>query len=607
MLGVKELQDIANLLRKDVLEMTTEAGSGHLSSCLSSAEIISTLFFNEMSFDPRNSENADNDEFVLSKGHAAPILYAALHRTGCIKQNLLELRKLNSPLEGHPIPSSLLPWIKVATGSLGQGASIGTGMALAGKLQKKSFRVYVLLGDSESTEGSVYEALQLASYYKLNNLTFILDVNRLGQVGETMLGHNIKAYESKFKEFGNIYVINGHNIAQIIDALEKARKSSFPNIIIAKTLKGKGVKLIEDKNGWHGKALTPKELGKALKTLPNPKMPKFEPRLPTSLFKLEKNGKDVQFTKYKTNDLIATRMAYGNAIANLAKSDSKILALDAEVSNSTNSEKVKEKTPEQFIECYVAEQNMVGMALGLSKKGFNVFLSTFSAFLSRAHDQIRMSALSNPNFTICGSHSGVSIGEDGASQMGLEDIAMFRSLPKSIIFYPSDAISTEKLVNLAANTRGLKYIRITRPQTPIIYSNDESFPFGDFKILRQSRDDKCVLISAGVTLHESLRAHNMLKEKRIQCAVVDLYCIKPLDTKKLLSFVKAHGNKIIVVEDHYKEGGIGEMLSSELANAGIQIKHLCVKEAPHSGKMDELLDKYKISAKWIIESVKGFL
>ncbi len=608
----KEFQDIANILRRDVLEMTTAAGSGHLSSCLSCAELMSVLFFHEMSFDPKNPNNPDNDEFILSKGHAAPILYAALQRANCIRQNLLTLRKLSSPLEGHPIPSSLLPWIKIATGSLGQGLSIGTGMALAGKLNKKNYKTYVLLGDSESSEGSIYEALQLAFYYNLNNLIAILDVNRLGQTGDTMYSHDIKAYESRFKEFGwETIAINGHNIAQIINAFEKSRKSSKPIIIIAKTIKGRGVKFIEDKNGWHGKVLNGKELEKALKNLSAEKMPIISQKIPNPIIKKdnnkENNKKIPQLTKYKLKEEIATRQAYGNALAALAKADHNIIAIDAEVSNSTRSEEVKKKTSKQFIEAFIAEQNMIGMALGLSKKGFNVFASSFAAFLTRAHDQIRMASLSNPSFTICGSHAGVSIGQDGVSQMGLEDIAMFRSIPKSIILYPSDAVSTEKLVHLAANTKGLKYIRTTRPKTPIVYQPTENFPLGEFKILKQSNEDNITLIGAGITLHESLKAYEILKKQNIQVALIDLYCIKPLEIRKFISFIRQHGNKLIITEDHYKEGGIGEMLLDELANSNIQIKHLYIQEIPHSGTREELLEKYKINAKYIADTVRSII
>ena len=335
-------------------------------------------------------------------------------------------------------------------------------------------------------------------------------------------------------------------------------------------------------------------------------MPIIQGRMPIPLILEQKERKKsfLSITNYKIKEEVATRTGYGNALANLAKSEPNILAIDAEVSNSTYSEKVKDKTPKQFIEVYIAEQNMIGMALGLSKKGFNVFASTFAAFLTRAHDQIRMTALSNPNLTVCGSHSGVSVGEDGASQMGLEDIALFRSLPKSIIFYPSDAISAEKLVFLASEIKGLKYIRTTRARTPIIYQPIENFQVGEFKIVRQSKEDDLTLVGAGITLHESLKAHEILKKQNILTSVIDLYCIKPLNIKRLIQFIKQHGNKIIITEDHYKEGGIGEMLAMALANTNIQIKHLSISEIPHSGEMEELLDKYKISAKHIVEAAK---
>lgn len=606
MVNKKQLQDIANILRRDVLEMTTAAGSGHPTSCMSSAEIMSVLFFNEMRFDKNNAFNPDNDEFILSKGHAAPILYASLYRAGCLSHHPSSLRKLKSPLEGHPVPSSHTPWIKVATGSLGQGLSIGTGFALAAKMQKRKFHTYVLLGDSESAEGSVFEAFELASHYKLDNLIAIIDVNRLGQTGETMLGHNINVYKSRFQSFGwNTITINGHDISELVNAFNKAKSSPKPTLIIAKTFKGKGVSFLENKNGWHGKALTPEQLQQALKEIPNPKMPKISIKKPSkTTFKFKKIKPKI--TKYDLNEQIATREAYGKALANLALSNQRVIAIDGEVSNSTHSEKVKEKTPKQFIEAYIAEQNMIGMSLELSKKGFNVFASSFAAFLSRAHDQIRMASLSSPNFTISGSHAGISIGEDGASQMGLEDIAIFRALPDSIVLYPSDAVSAEKLTYLASKIPGLKYIRTTRPKTPVIYKNNESFKIGVFKILKQSTSDKATLIGSGITLHEALKAHNQLKQQGINTAVIDLYCIKPLNTNKLIDFIKKHGNKTIITEDHYKEGGIGETLCSQLKNTNIKLKHLCVNQIPHSGTKDELLDKYKISAKHIVNSLKDF-
>jgi len=600
---IKHIQEIANVLRRDSLEMTSKAGSGHPSSCLSAADIISSLFFNEMSFDIKNPNNPDNDEFILSKGHASAVLYSALFHSGCIKEKLEDYRKIASNLEGHPTPE--LSWIKVATGSLGQGLSVGVGMALGCKLQGRKFRTYVLLGDSELAEGSNYEAMQLASHYNLDNLVAIVDVNRLGQRGETMQGWNTKLIAIRLASFGwDTIVINGHNTKQILEAFEKARKSKKPVAIIAKTVKGKGVSFLEDKNGWHGKALSEKELAMALKMIPDSRIPNIEIKQPTKL--IIKDNKIIKITNnnYKLGEEIATREAYGNALASLAKSNQNIIALDGEVSNSTFSEKVKQVNEKQFVECFIAEQNMIGMALGLSKKGFNVFSSSFAAFLSRAYDQLRMAAISNADFTVCGSHAGVSIGEDGASQMGLEDLAMFRSFPGSIVFYPSDALSTEKIVNLCSELKGIKYIRTTRPKTPVLYESKEEFEVGGFKVIKQSNKDKVVLLGAGITLHESLKAQEELKKHKIDAAVIDLYCIKPINSRKLEQFIKSHGNKLIITEDHHFEGGIGEALQSALANSGITINHLAVSVVPHSGKKDELLDKYGINAKAIVNEAK---
>lgn len=595
MVNKKQLYNIANILRRDVLKMTSYAGSGHPTSCMSCAEIISSLFFHEMSYDIKNPNNQDNDEFILSKGHAAPILYSALYRAKAIHHHPFSLRKLKSPLEGHPVPSKHFPWAKVATGSLGQGLSVGVGFALSAKLQNRKFKTFVLLGDSELAEGSVYEALQLASHYKLNNLIAILDINRLGQRGPTMLQYDIKTYQKRLESFGwNTIIINGHNISQLLKAFKKASSSNKPTAIIAKTIKGKGFPEIENINGWHGKDLSPELLQKALEHISNPEMPDIQIKKPTSIPQHKYNKIKSKLTDYILKEEVATREAYGKALANLALSNPDILAIDAEVSNSTYSAEVKKQTPKQFIEAFIAEQNMVGMALGLSKKGFNVFASSFAAFLSRAHDQIRMAALSKANFTISGSHAGVSIGEDGGSQMGLEDISLFRSLPSSTVLYPSDSISTEKLTIQASKLSGIKYIRTTRSKTPTIYKPTESFPIGNFKILKQSKRDKAVLIGAGITLHESLKAQNNLKPKT-PTAVIDLYCIKPLKTKKLIEFIKHHGNKVIITEDHYPEGGIGETILSAIKNTDIKVKHLAVREIPHSGTKDQLLRKYKIN------------
>lgn len=591
MARISDLESIAAILRRDVLEMTTAAGSGHPSSCLSCAEIISTLFFSEMKYDPKKGFSQDNDVFVLSKGHVAPILYAALKRAGCIDQPLSGLRTLGSDLEGHPVPP-LGGWVKVATGSLGQGLSVGVGSALGARMQKKASRVFVLLGDSECAEGSVWEAAQLASYYKTDNLCAVVDVNTLGQRGKTMLEDNVREYKKRFESFGwNALIVDGHSIKELMDAASQARKATGkPTIIIASTVKGKGVALMEGVNGWHGKALSHEELKSALETLPVQAMPKIIISKPSSKSSSVKTSA-LSLPVYSGGSYLATREAYGQTLAALAHADPRIVALDAEVSNSTFAELVKKETPQQFIECYIAEQNMIGMALGLSTRGYLPFASSFAAFLSRAHDQLRMGALSATPLVVSGSHAGVSIGQDGASQMGLEDIALFRSLPGSTVFYPSDAVSTQKILQQIHTLKGVSYIRTTRAPTSVIYSSDEEFPVGDFKIVRQNGHDQVVLIGAGITLHEALKSHVLLKKERISSAVVDLYCIKPLNKEKLIQFVREHGNRVIVVEDHYPEGGIGDAVSAALAETGIVVKRLAVSHIPHSGTKEELLSR----------------
>ncbi len=605
----KKLKDIANILRIDSLISTTEAGSGHPTSCLSCAEIMSVLFFNEMKYKIDDPKFINNDEFILSKGHAVPILYSALYRSKCINYNLKTLRKLTSPLEGHPMPRDL-NYIKIATGSLGQGLSVGVGMAIAANLQKQNYRTYVLMGDSECAEGSIYEAMQLAVHYNLSNLCAIVDVNRLGQSGETMLGHNILAYKKRFLGFGwNVITLNGHNIKQLINAFIKARKEKKkPTIIIAKTLKGKGVSFLQNKEGKHGIVLNKEELQKALKEIKEVEMPYIKINIPTSKSINSFNQSENKIiTEYKIGDLIATREAYGKALVKLAVKNPFILATDGETKNSTHAEELLKYNKNKYIEAYIAEQNMVGMALGLSVKGFNVFASSFASFLTRAHDQIRMAAVSSGNLTFVGSHAGVSIGEDGPSQMGLEDIGMFRCLPNSIVLYPSDAISSEKLVCLASNNYGIKYIRMTRGKTKVIYENSEEFRLGEFKIIKNSNNDKVILMGSGITLHECLKAYEELKKEGISSVVIDCYCIKPFNHRKLLELAIKSGNKIIVVEDHYKEGGIGEMITSGINGNEIKVYSLYVKELPHSGKPDELLERYSIDSKSIIKKVKEII
>jgi len=606
-----DLKSIAQLLRRDAINMTTVAGSGHPTSCMSCAEIISVLFFNEMSYDPKNHANQNNDEFVLSKGHAAPILYAALARAGCIHEDILKLRKLDSPLEGHPMPASL-PWIRVATGSLGQGISAAVGMAIAARLQKNSYRTYCVLGDSEVAEGSVVEAIAAAVHYQLSNLCIIIDINRLGQSGETMYGHNISRYQRIYEAYGAAVIsIDGHNVDELIRAFDQARKNKTVTVILAKTLKGKGVLSIENKEEWHGKPIPKEMLEKVLQEIPETPMPKVTPKFPEA--RVNEKGKSIKkisikiLPSYKLGEKIATREAYGMVLAKIAEQDSSVVATDAEVKNSTFSIKVLQTRPAQFVEAYIAEQNMIGMALGMSVKGCKVFGSTFAAFLTRAHDQIRMAALSSANFTIVGSHAGVSIGEDGPSQMALEDLSMFRALPGSIVLYPSDAVATEKMVELALTHPGIKYIRTSRPKTPVIYDNSESFPIGEFKVVKASGKDKAIIVAAGVTLFEALKAYENLKAKGIDIAVVDAYCLKPFDGDKFSAIALKSGGKVIVVEDHYPEGGLGETITSALACKNIEVEHLAVRSLPHSATPEELLRLEEIDAVAIEHAVKRLI
>lgn len=600
--NINNLEKIARILRRDSLIMTTEAGSGHPTSCLSCAEIIASLFFKQMQYDIKNSKNPNNDIFILSKGHAAPILYAAYARAGASSENILNLRKPTSSFEGHPMPRSF-PWVLVPTGSLGQGISNAVGMAIGLKLRKQKNSVYVLLGDSECAEGSVYEAIQLAVHRKLNNLTIIVDVNRLGQSGETLLGHNIIAYEKRFKAFGCTVVrANGHDIPSLLKSY-KVKSQDAPQVILAKTYKGNGVSFLKNNEGKHGKALTPAELSKALVELPEVDMPKISITKPNNKFSnIPFKKKVLSQSSYQLRQLVATREAYGVALKNIYSKQ--LIVLDGETSNSTGSGVFSKKYPEKYIECFIAEQNMVGMATGLASIGFVPFVSGFAAFLSRAHDQIRMAALGELPVRFVGSHAGVSIGEDGPSQMALEDISLFRSLPKSIVLYPSDGVSTEKLVYEAYNYSGISYIRTSRPKTPVIYKKAERFPLGDFKVFLSSKDNKdtAVIVAAGITLHEALQAQKDLAREKIFVSVVDCYSIKPFNSKKFKK--RFSGKKIIVVEDHYPEGGIGEMLSG----SGILLSaHLAIREIPHSAPSKYLLEKHKISAKAISKTIRLIL
>jgi len=601
------LEKIATRLRIHSVKMTTKAGSGHPTTCLSMADLLACLFFDEMKYDPKNPDNWANDELVLSKGHAAPILWAAYAEAGIIpEKSLMNLRKITSVLEGHPTPR--MKWVKSATGSLGQGLSVGVGMALVMKLGKSPGRVYVFSGDGECAEGSVWEAVNMAFLHKLRNLCLIVDINRLSQSEETMHGHDIKAYERKFKAFGwDTISVDGHNVNEILKAFKKARENVMPTVILAKTIKGKGVSFVEDKNGWHGKPLMGEDSKRALEELGA--MPLVDAKKYVRKPKKTQShqaAKRYNFKRTVYKDKTATRRAYGNALLNLGKINETVVVLDGDVKNSTYAEDFFEAFPKRSFQSYIAEQNMVGMSIGMSAKGYLPFLATFSAFLSRAHDQIRMSAYSFSNIKLAGSHSGVSIGADGPSQMGLEDLGIFRPIPGCVVLYPCDAYSTEACVESMAKHKGLAYIRTTRPATPLIYSKDDEFPVGGSKVLRKSKNDVATVIGAGLTVHEALKAYDELKEERISVRVIDAYSVEPIDKANISKEFEKAGKKVVVVEDHFQNGGLGDAVAQALSGKA-EIIHLAVKDLPRSGKPEELLDKYGIDANHIKRAVKELI
>ncbi len=603
---MNNLEGIAKLIRYYSLVMSTEAGSGHPTSSLSAADLMTGLLFSGVfRYDLDNPLHPNNDRLIFSKGHASPLFYSIWAAAGKVSEKeLLTFRKFGSPFEGHPTPS--FRYTEAATGSLGQGLSIGLGMALNAKyIDKLPYRTYVLLGDSEMAEGSQWEAMELAAFYKLDNLTGILDVNRLGQRGETMYGHDLSVYRDRVAAFGwEPAVIDGHDMPQVLAAYEQAlRTSGKPVMIIARTVKGKGVSFIEDKNGWHGKPLNREELSRALAELGPVDKAVGRIAPPDNIDPEERKSGDAAPVSYPPDKAVATRRAYGIALEHLYPEFPHMVVLDAEVSNSTYAELFKAKYPERFFEMYIAEQNMVGTALGLSIRGKIPFVSTFAAFLSRAFDQIRMSQYSFANIKFCGSHSGVSIGEDGSSQMGLEDIALFRTLLNSVVLYPADAVSTEKLVEEMARHTGVCYIRTTRKETPVIYRMDEAFRIGGCKILKSNKADVAAVVAAGITLHEALRAYEELKQEGIFIRVIDLYSVKPLDAAALRSAAQDTG-AVITVEDHFAEGGLGEAVMSALAAERVPVYSLAVRKMPRSGKPDELLEYEGISHAAIARKVK---
>lgn len=607
---------VATQLRADSIRATTEAGSGHPTSSMSAADLMAVLLTSFLQYDFHNPSNQNNDHLIFSKGHAAPLLYALYKAAGAIDDaELMSLRKFGSRLQGHPVP--VLPWVDVATGSLGQGLPIGVGVALSGKyIDKVPYRIWVLLGDSEMAEGSVWEAIQLAAQYKLNNLVAIVDVNRLGQRGETMLGWNTKAYAQRATAFGwRTIEIDGHDYSAISDAyaqvtkFTKDLKGKEPTMIIARTQKGKGVSFIENKDNWHGKPLDKEKAESALKELGEieavqvdvSRPPRYE--VPT-LSKIDVN----QYKRpvYQEKAEIATRKAYGDALKALGKAYPDIIVLDAEVSNSTYAEDFAKQFPERFFEHFICEQQLVASAVGLDVRCKIPFASTFAAFFTRAYDFIRMAAISRANIRLCGSHAGVSIGEDGPSQMALEDLAMMRAVWDSTVLYPCDANQTVRLVEQMVEWNGIVYMRSTREKTALLYAPDEEFPIGESKTLRSSNKDSATIIAAGITVHEALKAYEQLKSEGITVRIIDAYSVKPIDAATIQQAAR-ETNKLIVVEDHWPEGGLGDAVLSVFTGTDAPLPRVIkmgVGNMPGSGTPQQLLDAAGISAKQIAEAVR---
>jgi transketolase len=609
--SIDTLRNSAAQLRIDSVLSTSEAGSGHPTTCLSAADIVATLFFREMRYDPRAPQNPDNDRFILSKGHAAPILYAAWAEAGLFpREELLKLRKLDSDLEGHPTPR--LPFVDVATGSLGQGICAAIGTALNARRIKSDYRTYVLLGDGEMAEGSVWEAATAALHYKLDNLCGVIDVNALGQSQPTQFEHDMDEIAARWKAFGwHTIVVDGHDIQALVAAFEEARRTKgHPTMVLARTLKGKGLAGIEGKPGWHGKAFKKgKETDDAIAELEKQLVPGApEPVIPPPPAS-NRAPEKVDYSKlpkpaYALGDLVATREAWGVALAAVGAVDERIVALDADVKNSTFSDKFEKAHPDRFFQAFIAEQVTVGAAMGLAARGAVPFPSTFACFLTRAADFIRMSGISFVNVKLAGSHAGISIGEDGPSQMALEDLSMMRSVPDCAVLYPCEAVSTERLVAEMAQHKGLAYMRTSRPKTPVTYGPDETFPIGGSKVLRQSAEDAVTVVGVGVTVFEALKAYDQLLAEGITIRVIDAYSLQPIDAATMVAAGEATGGRIVTVEDHYASGGLGDAVSEAVSTAGFAVHRLAVREIPRSGEPDELLDRYGISARHVVEAVK---
>jgi transketolase len=606
MTEVERWNELGQQLRVDSVRSSAAAKSGHPTSAMSAADLMAVLIDKYLRYDFDDPKSRANDRLIFSKGHASTLLYAIYRAAGVISdEELLSYRKLGSRLEGHPTP--VLPWVDVATGSLGQGLPFGVGMALAGKyLDRLPSRVWVLCGDSETAEGSVWEAFEHASHYELDNLTAILDVNRLGQRGETMLGWNLDVYAKRAEAFGwHAITIDGHDVAEIDRAYAEALESDGkPTVVIARTIKGKGVAAVEDVNGFHGKPLDDPE--EAIAELGGERDLQVAVAKPDHGEPHRFASGSLELPRYAVGDEVATRKAYGDALAALGTARGDIVALDGEVSNSTFAEVFAKAHPDRYFEMYIAEQQMIAAAVGLQAVGWKPFASTFAAFLTRAYDFVRIAAVSRASFALSGSHAGVSIGEDGPSQMGLEDIAAFRAVHGSTVLHPCDANQTAKLVAAMADVEGIAYLRTLRPATPVIYDPDDDFEIGGSRVLRSSEDDEVAIVAAGITVHEALQAAERLAEEGTPARVVDLYSIKPLDRDTLLAASEATHGRLLTVEDHWPEGGLGDAVLAALADSDERprVLKLAVEEMPSSGKGSELLAAAGIDAEHIAAAAR---
>jgi len=604
-MDAQQLRELGQQFRVDSVRCAAAAKSGHPSSGMSAADLMAVLVANHYRYDFDNPKRAENDRLIFSKGHASTLLYAIFRAAGVISdEEMLQYRQFDSILEGHPTPR--IPWVDVATGSLGQGLPIGVGMAIAAKkLDRLPSRVWVLCGDSEMAEGSMWEAFEHAAHYELDNLTAIIDVNRLGQRGETMVGWDLDTYGDRAHAFGwETIEIDGHDVEAIDRAYtEAAGTTGKPTVVIARTIKGKGVKAVENQPGWHGKALDDPDA--AIEELGGLRNIHVDVAKPESAEAHTFSTGELELPRYDVGDEVATRKAYGEALAALGAARGDVVAVDGEVSNSTFADIFGKAHPDRFFEMYIAEQQMLAAAVGLHARGWNAFASTFAAFLSRAYDFVRMAAISRVNLRLTGSHAGVSIGEDGPSQMALEDIASLRAVHSSIVLQPCDANQTAKLVVAMADADGIVFLRTLRPNTPVIYDADEEFPIGGSRVLRSSDDDEITLVGSGVTVPEAMKAADALAEDGISARVIDLYSIKPIDAETLRAAAEATG-RIVTVEDHYPEGGVGDAVLAALAESGEQVRvvKLAVTDMPHSGKPDELLHAFGIDAEGIASAAR---